>query len=44
MQHTTDEVFKGSAFLSEVLNDPILGHSEDVDQSPFAVCDHSAIR
>jgi hypothetical protein len=44
MEHTCDEIFKASAYMSEVLTDPIRGHSEDPAQSPLSVCERSASR
>jgi hypothetical protein len=38
VQHTCDEIFKGSAYMSDVLTDPIMGHSEDPDHAPLVVC------
>ncbi|KAF8989681.1 O-methyltransferase [Cyathus striatus] len=37
LEHTGDEVFKASAFLAEVLLDPMMGHSESHEHTPLAV-------
>lgn len=35
--NSADEVFKGSAFMTEVLADPVMGHSESPAHTPMSV-------
>ncbi|PFH49323.1 hypothetical protein AMATHDRAFT_147951 [Amanita thiersii Skay4041] len=37
IEHTGDEVFKGSAFMTDVLLDPVSGHSEAPEHAPLCV-------
>ena len=37
LEHTTDEAFKSSAHLAEVLNNPKIAASAAPDEAPFSV-------
>jgi hypothetical protein len=38
--HTCDEIMKGSAFLADVLTDPMMGSSDAPEHAPMMVCFH----
>lgn len=40
IEHVCDETFKGSAYVGDVLIDPVMGHSEAPEHAPMAVSTH----